>query len=348
MNKKKIWFDLVAAPDVPFFTSLVRSLPLHRWEVVITARRCLEVPYLIEKYKLSDVYFIDSFYGISKLAKVFSLFLRSILLFKFGLFKKINLGFSFGSRSHTIACFFLRIRNGIMYDYEGSEIRMLNIFSDFVLVPCQIPDDFLRSRYLKLSKKINYSELKESIYAYDFMPDTEELIKQNLPLDKIIIVLRMSSVYAHYHNHDSNILDYKIIKYLVAQPNVALVILPRYTHQLHEIQDITKKYTNIYLLDKYVNGQNLIWHADGVISGGGSMIRESVCLGVPSYDIFTGSMSRLEEHLIDFGKVVKIDDEDDFKKIALKKAPLSDKKKLYPNSLLIFLIHELEKQIKSI
>ncbi len=348
--KKKIWFDLVTAPDIPFFSSIINEIKENYtyFEVIITARKHLEIPELVSKYQLPNVYFIDVFYGKKKLGKILSFFLRTILLIKFALFKKIDLGFSFASRSHTMACFILGIKNGTMYDYEKGKIKMLNKLSNFVLVPPQISDHFLQSKSLKLHKRINYPELKESLYAYDFIPNKDEIIDQGISLDKIIIVLRMSSVYAHYHDHFSQTLDMDIIHYLANQENIALVVLPRYKHQFQKIKELINMYPNIYLLTKHISGQNLIWHSDGIISGGGSMIREAVCLQVPSYDIFTGSMAVVEEELINSGKVIKINSKNDFNKILLKKIPLSSKKRLNSNILCKFLVNELEKQIKSI
>jgi hypothetical protein len=47
-----------------------------------------------------------------------------------------------------------------------------------------------------------------------------------------------------------------------------------------------------------VDGLNLIWFSDLVISGGGTMNREAAALGVPVYSIFRGTLGAVDRSLI--------------------------------------------------
>jgi uncharacterized protein len=52
------------------------------------------------------------------------------------------------------------------------------------------------------------------------------------------------------------------------------------------------------LIPKQVlDGLNLIWHSDLVISGGGTMNREAAALGVPVYSIFRGTIGAVDHFL---------------------------------------------------
>lgn len=52
-----------------------------------------------------------------------------------------------------------------------------------------------------------------------------------------------------------------------------------------------------------VNGLNLIWYSDVVISGGGTMNREAAALGVPVYSLFRGKLGAVDHYLAMNGKL---------------------------------------------
>jgi predicted glycosyltransferase len=64
-----------------------------------------------------------------------------------------------------------------------------------------------------------------------------------------------------------------------------------------------------------VDGLNLIWHSDLVISGGGTMNREAAALNVPVYSIFRGKIGAVDRYLVDQRRLVLIENEKDIAKI---------------------------------
>ena len=67
----------------------------------------------------------------------------------------------------------------------------------------------------------------------------------------------------------------------------------------------------IIVPDQVVDGLNLIWHSDLVISGGGTMNREAAALGVPVYSIFRGVHGAVDKYLAKHGRLVMIENCDD-------------------------------------
>ena len=67
--------------------------------------------------------------------------------------------------------------------------------------------------------------------------------------------------------------------------------------------------------DQVLNGLNLVWYSDLVISGGGTMIREAAALEVPAYSIFAGSIGAVDKYLEKLGRLVFIKDEHDIEEI---------------------------------
>src|SRR5437899_12058049 len=56
-----------------------------------------------------------------------------------------------------------------------------------------------------------------------------------------------------------------------------------------------------------VDGLNLIWYSDLVISGGGTMNREAAALGVPVYSIFRGKIGAVDHYLSMRGRLVLLE-----------------------------------------
>jgi uncharacterized protein len=69
-----------------------------------------------------------------------------------------------------------------------------------------------------------------------------------------------------------------------------------------------------------LDGLNLIWHSDLLVSGGGTMNREAAALGVPAYSIFRGPIGAVDRHLQQTGRLVLIESPEDVaRKIRLEK-----------------------------
>ena len=62
----------------------------------------------------------------------------------------------------------------------------------------------------------------------------------------------------------------------------------------------------IIVPDQALNGLDLIWHSDFVVSGGGTMNREAAALGVPVYSIFRGKIGAVDRYLADSGRLTLI------------------------------------------
>ena len=63
----------------------------------------------------------------------------------------------------------------------------------------------------------------------------------------------------------------------------------------------------IVIPENAVDGLNLIWNSDLVISGGGTMNREAAALGVPVYSIFRGRIGAVDQYLARTGRLTVIE-----------------------------------------
>src|SRR5205814_654782 len=56
-----------------------------------------------------------------------------------------------------------------------------------------------------------------------------------------------------------------------------------------------------------VDGLNLIWYSDLVVSGGGTMNREAAALDVPVYSTFRGKIGAVDRYLSEAGRLVLVE-----------------------------------------
>lgn len=135
------------------------------------------------------------------------------------------------------------------------------------------------------------------------------------------MTVRPPATEAHYHNPESEKLLSAALHFLTHQPDVRVVLLPRNHRQAIALQKewgdwIAKG--KIVIPEHVVDGLNLIWFSDLVISGGGTMNREAAALGVPVYTIFRGKIGAVDRYLVEKGRLVLIErDEDVQTKIVL-------------------------------
>lgn len=73
-----------------------------------------------------------------------------------------------------------------------------------------------------------------------------------------------------------------------------------------------------------MNGLDIIWNSDLVVSGGGTMIREAAALNVPAYSTFGGQVGAVDNYLESIGRLIILRDETDIKnKLRIEKRILS-------------------------
>ena len=96
-----------------------------------------------------------------------------------------------------------------------------------------------------------------------------------------------------------------------------------------------------------VDGLNLLWHSDLVVSGGGTMNREAAALGIPVYSIFRGKIGAVDRHLQSQGKMTLIERVEDVQnKILLVPRKKSDLPASGPREALREIVEQVEDIIK--
>lgn len=307
---KTIWIDLDNTPHIPFFRPIIDELKARGFRVKITARDAYQVCDLADYYQLKYQR-IGRHYGKSKIMKVLGSLVRGIQLVPPMFANKPDLAVSHGSRTQLIAATLMGIPSVMIYDYEHAS-ALVSIHPTWIMVPDLIPDSAISSNKSHVYK---YPGIKEDVYVPSFRPDDNIKQQLEIPEDKLLITIRPPATEAHYHSQKSEELFEALISYLVDRPDVKMILLPRNGSQESFIRDMWPeqfKNKKLTIPSHAVDGLNLIWFSDLVISGGGTMNREAAALGVPVYSIFRGKIGAVDRYLSDCGRMILLENVEDF------------------------------------
>jgi uncharacterized protein len=309
------WFDLETAPDVLFFQPIAKQILSMSYKVYITYRDYSDVPNLVNIYGLQGDR-VGWHAGKNKFMKVAVGLTRSLLLTRWARGKKISVAVGFGSRPLAVACGLLRIPNASVFDYEHVSIGALNRFCDWIFIPEEVSINNLVKRGTPAKKVIKYIGLKEEVYAGSYRYDKGLLQCLGYDEKKVIVTIRPPATKAHYHDQVSEIICRSVLQKIASDTSIIAIFLRRDNDPSF---DKFFRYDNIKKLTQPVKGLDLIAISDLVISGGGTMVREAVGLGVPAYSIFTGKQGAVDERLASEGRLVLIRKPEDVNKIKLQK-----------------------------
>lgn len=305
IRKGKIWIDLENSPHVPFFAPIIAELEARGYAVVVTARDCFQVPALADRVGLRYT-LIGRHSGKNKIRKVVGLCWRALQLIPTILREKPDLAVSHGSRSQLLASLCPGIPTLMIGDYEfGRPVPLIR--PTWQMCPEVIPTEDLWSHSTRV---LRYPGIKEDVYVSRFIPDARIRAELGLTDTDLVVTLRPPATEAHYHNLESDELFAAAVDFLSTQPGVKLVMLPRNDTQATLLK---KRWPNLFLTGTLrvpahvVDGLNLIWYSDLVISGGGTMNREAAALGVPVYSTFRGSIGAVDRYLSQKGRLVLLE-----------------------------------------
>ena len=110
-------------------------------------------------------------------------------------------------------------------------------------------------------------------------------------MDRPLIVVRPPAPWTAYHRFENDLFD-DLLAYLGGQDRRSIALfLPRILNQVQSVSH----FQNLHVAKKVFDGPDLLYCADGVISGGGTMNREAAVLGTPTYTVFKGKMGAVDQ-----------------------------------------------------
>jgi predicted glycosyltransferase len=342
---KKIWIDLDNTPHVPFFKPIIRELGKRGHAIVLTARDAFQVCELATQSALNYTK-VGRHYGKNRLLKMLGLLWRSMQLLPFVLRERPVAGLSHGSRSQILLCNLLRIPTIMLNDYEHAKTPPL-VRPRWEIVPEVL---FNENLHCDTRERIRtYRGIKEDVYAPELTPDP--LLLQELHLNgDIIVTVRPPANEAHYHNPESEKLFVHFMNRLCGTRGVTAVLLPRTKKQETEIRKHWPQWFEnfkIVIPEHAVDGLNLLWHSDLVVSGGGTMNREAAALEVPVYSIFRGKIGAVDRQLQSEGRLTLIESVEQVQRIAFRRRDKTGSPDNHPRQALLDIVEHVEKIVQT-
>lgn len=304
----RIWIDIDNTPHVPFFKPIIRELRHRGHRVAVSARDAFQVCEMADRAGL--VYEkIGKHYGKNRFMKVAGLLWRGLQLLPFVARERPTLALSHGSRSQIFLCNLLRIPTVMLMDYEHARTPPL------VRPRWEIVPDVLKGESLQCKRRDrirSYRGIKEDVYACEFEHDASLPAQLGLDRNTIVVTVRPPANEAHYHRPESDLLFECLMERLCKADGVSVVLLPRNPAQENRLrQQWPHWFAKAAVPPCAVDGLNLLWHSDLVVSGGGTMNREAAALDVPVYSIFRGKPGAVDQHLEQKGRMILIASEEE-------------------------------------
>lgn len=293
---KRVWIDILNPSHPLIFGSIVPKL--ENCDVSITVRNRAETVGLMKTFGLEGK-IVGCDYR-QPLKKVFNLAWRTIVLFfKSGKFDA-TISFENGSsiliakirrKTSILMCDndlkFKQMTSGIQ-DME-SKIKML---ADTIIIPKACYPAF--SKHVNPDKILTYDGYKEDLYIAQYKPD--EHFFEKIPF-KNYVVIRPEALGSFYVTDKQSIVP-DLLK-MFAEKQVNVIYLPREKEDYAYADGF-----DVYIPKEPLNGLDVCYFADAVLTGSGTMAREAACLGKKAVSFFPGTnLLSVDQALIDEGRI---------------------------------------------
>lgn len=296
--KKNIWIDIINPSHPLFFKPLINELK-EKYDIQITLRDRAETVELSNKFNMKGEIVGKDYESRGK--KILSTITRTMILSY--MLKNFDFSISFENADCVTTSFLkkkksiLFLDNDLKYKINNDFIQLLDnkvkLLANYIFIPHVCFDTF--KKYINKNKLINFHGYKEDFYIADYTPDKNFL--NIFPFDRYIII-RPEALTSLYIKKTKTIIPELIKEF--KNKNINIVYLPRDKSD----RNVLKKY-NIYIPEKALNGLDLVFYSDAVLSGSGTMAREAAIMGRPSVSFFpSDTLLSVDKDLIEKNKMI--------------------------------------------
>lgn len=273
---KKLWFDFTNPPHVNFFLPIIRHYEKKGVEVKLTAREFVETTKLLELNNLSHSVY-GKHGGRNRFSKVFELLNRELLLLK----NVSDFDYSFSTNYEAPLASWLKRKPSFVFDDNDISPNWLYAkFAKYVISPSNIDKDAMFRMGIKEKQLITYNGFKENIYIADYKPDPKFLVK--FPFTNFITV-RPENIQASYVPNGRNSIVPELIESLISK-GYNILYLPRYKAD----RDYVGKSDKLFIPDGPLNGLDVCYYSNAILTGAGTFSREAAVMGTPAVSFFAG------------------------------------------------------------
>jgi len=347
-SNRPVWIDLDNAPHVITFAPIIRELEARGYPILLTARDVNNTPELAREFGLAPLVSGHSF-GAGKFGKIAGTVSHGLSLAVRVRRYRPLIGISHGSRGQAVACMTLRTPAIVFFDYEEVDLRIFRWAARRHYYPERLSSVIQSRSDIPPDSQTPYPGLKEELALLTQNEDTAALKNAGVPVGHAFAVIRPESDTAHYLDGiDDSVLLAAIRK--CRNWNLIPVVVPRSDAQRLRLESFLREERGVVIPTRSVNGMDLLRNAQLLVSGGGTMNREAVVLGIPCISIFRGKLGALDKSFIEHGNMVHADMAKAFESLEIPPKPPSTGQSNPENAkrLLVWLCDRLEKDISEI
>lgn len=307
-KNKKIWIDIEQPKTAVMFQSLIEKFENEGSELLITARDYDSTYQILDD--LGTPYRKIGKHGGEKLEDKLETYIHR-LQDLFPLIKKFSPDYfvTFLSTEGTRIAYGLQIPSIAINDEPRNEpvCKLLHPFIDNIITPECIPIEDYIKLYADPNKIIRYNGLDEIAWLSEYVPNPKVLDMYDLEKGKFILI-RSEPAYASYFidklKPDETLISDFLPSIYEDYPNHKYLLLVRSKKQETFLFKKLKEFRqnkNIVITQYLPNIVDLCFYGALIISGGGTIVRESSLLNVPSIEFFPGESAPQELFLIKNG-----------------------------------------------
>ena len=293
----KVWIDLVNAPHVRFFKSIIDYLKNEGEEVLITTRKFGDIHKLLDLFEIE--YTSVGKHGVTLSQKLEESTKRAYELSKLIAKENPDVAVSKHSIELPRVSFGLGIPSVFVLDNEHAIAanKLTLSLCDKIIIPKAINVWDVFKTGADPNGLIRYTGTSELTHFKDFIYNESIFDDLNLNLKKEkTILMRPEPALASYLDADckTSVLS-PIVDALKDHANI--LVIPRFKEQ----QQIFENDPDVTLIKPPVDTFSLMKKCDLVIGAGGTMNREAVLLGTPVISCYPGKLLSVDKYYVDKG-----------------------------------------------
>lgn len=296
-RKTTLWIDIINPSDAFFFGALAQDLTGYR--VQVTLRRRAETVDLADSLGMRGTVVgshhteavLKPIAAVNRVVK-----LNSVVM-------DFDYGLSFENPLSVTLCKLRRRKSILFCDNDLKLIErkrflqtadnLVRMRADMLFIPSACAHTM--SEFMNRDQLVTYDGYKEDIYIASYKPKPDFL--DCLGLDKYVVV-RPEAFGSTYVRSERSIVP-RLLD-LLKRENMHVVYLPR-----DKNDRAYAKGFDVMIPDRPLNGLDLCYHSDAVLTGSGTMAREAACMGKPAVSFFPNDvLLSVDRKLVDEGRVL--------------------------------------------
>lgn len=293
----KIWIDIVNAPHVRFFNSIIGYLEKQGEEVFVTARRFGDVHRLLDLFEIN--YNLVGWHGVSLSEKLIRSTQRAYELSQIISREKPDVAVSKHSIELPRVSYGLNIPSVYILDNEHAIAanKLTLPLCDRIILPEVIKPESVVRCGANPDYLLPYNGTSEITHLVDFQynPNIFQDLKLDLKKEKTILMRPEPSLASYLEADCRTTVLSPIVEALEDQANI--LVIPRFWEQ----QQIFEDDDQITLIKPPVDTFSLMKACDLVIGAGGTMNREAALLGTPVISCYPGKLLSVDAYYIEKG-----------------------------------------------